>query len=98
MRLTLHVGMPGARATHRDDLGRDDCGMLPSALGIGLDIVFHKPMAMAVIGGLISSTALSLLFMPVIFSDTRGLEDRVMARMRRRAERDGYHDALPEQA
>lgn len=74
-------------------------GMLPTALGIGLDTAFREPMAIAVIGGLISSTALSLLFMPVIFSYTRGLEERVMARMRRRAERDGhYDDPLPEQA
>ncbi len=73
-------------------------GMLPTMLGIGLDTAFREPMAIAVIGGLICSTAPSLLFMPVIFSDTRGLEARAMARMPRRAERDGHHDALPEQA
>ena len=74
-------------------------GMLPIALGIGLDTAFREPMAIVVIGGLVSSTALSLLFMPVIFSYTRGLEERVMARMRRRAERHGHHDdPLPEQA
>ena len=55
-------------------------------------------MAIVVIGGLVSSTALSLLFIPVIFSYTRGLEERVMARMRRRAERHGHHESLPEQA
>lgn len=49
-------------------------GMLPTALGIGLDTSFRAPMAVAVIGGLISSTALSLLFMPVIFSYVRGFE------------------------
>ena len=49
-------------------------GMLPTALGIGLDTAFREPMANAVIGGLVSSTALSLLFIPVIFSDTRGFE------------------------
>ena len=70
-------------------------GMLPTALGIGLDTAFREPMAIVVIGGLVSSTALSLLFMPVIFSYTRGLEERVMARMRRRAERYGHHDHYP---
>ena len=73
-------------------------GMQSTAMGIGLDTTFREPMAIVVIGGLVSSTALSLLFVPVIFSDTRGLEDRVMARMRRRAERDGHHEPLPEQA
>ena len=73
-------------------------GVLPGALGIGLDTTFREPMAIVVISGLVSSTVLSLLFMPVIFSDTRGLEERVMARMRRRAERDGHHEPLPEQA
>ncbi|MEQ1511212.1 MAG: efflux RND transporter permease subunit [Lysobacteraceae bacterium] len=50
-------------------------GMMPTAIGIGLDAAFRAPMAIAVIGGLISSTALSLLFMPVIFSYVRGFEE-----------------------
>lgn len=43
-------------------------GMLPIALQIGLDTAFRAPMAIAVMGGLISSTALSLVFVPVMFS------------------------------
>ncbi len=39
-------------------------GMLPSALGLGDGSEFRAPMAVAVIGGLIVSTALSLLFVP----------------------------------
>lgn len=39
-------------------------GMMPSALGIGDGSEFRAPMAVAVIGGLIVSTALSLLFVP----------------------------------
>jgi HAE1 family hydrophobic/amphiphilic exporter-1 len=35
--------------------------MLPIALGIGADAEFRAPMAVPVIGGLISPTALSLL-------------------------------------
>lgn len=42
-------------------------GMLPIALGFGADASFRRPMALAVIGGLITSTALSLLVVPVVF-------------------------------
>jgi len=43
-------------------------GMLPIALGLGADASFRQPMAVAVIGGLISSTALSLIVVPVVCS------------------------------
>ena len=43
-------------------------GMLPIALGLGADASFRQPMAIAVIGGLVSSTALSLLVVPVAFT------------------------------
>jgi multidrug efflux pump subunit AcrB len=43
-------------------------GMLPVAIGLGTDVGFRAPMAVAVIGGLITSTALSLLLVPVVFS------------------------------
>jgi hydrophobe/amphiphile efflux-1 (HAE1) family protein len=42
-------------------------GMMPIALGMGADASFRQPMAVAVIGGLITSTALSLLVVPVVF-------------------------------
>jgi Cation/multidrug efflux pump len=42
-------------------------GMLPTAIGIGEGSEFRQPMALAVIGGLITSTALSLIFVPVIY-------------------------------
>jgi len=42
-------------------------GMLPSALGAGEGGEFRSPMAIAVIGGLISSTLLSLVFVPAVF-------------------------------
>ena len=41
-------------------------GMLPIALGWGSDPSFRAPMAIVVIGGLISSTFLSLLVIPVV--------------------------------
>lgn len=43
-------------------------GMLPIALGIGTDPSFRAPMAIVVIGGLVTSTLLSLLVIPVMFS------------------------------
>ena len=42
-------------------------GMMPIALGLGGDS-FRQPMAVAVIGGLITSTFLSLLIVPVVFT------------------------------
>jgi len=43
-------------------------GMLPIAIGIGAaDPSFRSPMAIAVIGGLFTSTVLSLLVVPVVF-------------------------------
>jgi HAE1 family hydrophobic/amphiphilic exporter-1 len=43
-------------------------GMVPSALAIGEGGEFRSPMAVAVIGGLIASTLLSLLFVPAFFT------------------------------
>ncbi|RKE83951.1 efflux RND transporter permease subunit [Rhizobium sp. AG855] len=42
-------------------------GMLPSALGVGEGGSFRSPMAIAVIGGIIVSTALSLVVVPAFF-------------------------------
>ncbi len=43
-------------------------GMFPSALAYGDGGEFRSPMAIAVIGGLIVSTVLSLLFVPAVFT------------------------------
>ena len=43
-------------------------GMFPSALGLGDGGGFRSPMAIAVIGGLIVSTMLSLVFVPAVFT------------------------------
>jgi HAE1 family hydrophobic/amphiphilic exporter-1 len=43
-------------------------GMMPVALGIGGDTSFRQPMAVAVIGGLITSTALTLVIVPAAFT------------------------------
>jgi hydrophobe/amphiphile efflux-1 (HAE1) family protein len=58
-------------------------GMFPIALGIGLDTAFRAPMAIAVIGGLISSTALSLIFVPVLFSYVRDFEEWALPKLKR---------------
>jgi multidrug efflux pump subunit AcrB len=42
-------------------------GMLPSALSLGAGGEFRAPMAIAVIGGLLLSTLLSLIFVPAVF-------------------------------
>jgi HAE1 family hydrophobic/amphiphilic exporter-1 len=42
-------------------------GMAPSALALGAGGEFRSPMAIAVIGGLVVSTLLSLLFVPAFF-------------------------------
>jgi multidrug efflux pump subunit AcrB len=49
-------------------------GMLPIALGFGADSSFRQPMAVAAIGGLLSSTGLSLLVVPVVFTYVDGFE------------------------
>lgn len=49
-------------------------GMVPSALAIGPGGEFRAPMAIAVIGGLLLSTLLSLLFVPSLFSVIDGLK------------------------
>jgi len=63
-------------------------GMVPIAVGFGAaDSSFRSPMAVAVIGGLITSTVLSLLVIPSVFSYLDDLENwigRVVARLRGR--------------
>ncbi|MGF6870888.1 efflux RND transporter permease subunit [Paraburkholderia sp. MM5477-R1] len=61
-------------------------GMLPIALGFGADASFRQPMAFAVIGGLLTSTALSLLVVPVVFSYIDALR-RTVARLPGRSRR-----------
>jgi multidrug efflux pump subunit AcrB len=59
-------------------------GMLPSAFGEGSGGEFRSPMAIAVIGGLISSTLLSLVFVPAVFAvmdDIARLSWRLFSRL-----------------
>ena len=63
-------------------------GMLPLAIGWGTaDPSFRSPMSVAVIGGLITSTVLSLLVIPAVFTYMDDLEHfikRMSARLRGR--------------
>jgi len=49
-------------------------GMLPTALGIGAGAEFRQPMAIAVIGGLLTSTVLSLVLVPVVYEFVDDIE------------------------
>jgi HAE1 family hydrophobic/amphiphilic exporter-1 len=42
-------------------------GMLPTALALEKGAEFRQPMAVAVIGGLMTSTVLSLVLVPVVY-------------------------------
>jgi multidrug efflux pump subunit AcrB len=60
-------------------------GMLPIALGLGTDPSFRAPMAIVVIGGLITSTFLSLLVIPVLFTFIDDLVQKLRSPRRRHA-------------
>lgn len=49
-------------------------GMLPTALGLGEGAGFRTSMAIAVIGGLFSSTVLTLVLAPVVYSLVSSVE------------------------
>lgn len=58
-------------------------GMLPAVLSSGADAGFRAPMAVAVIGGLITSTLLSLVLVPVVFSCMDDLNQWLAPRLAR---------------
>jgi Cu/Ag efflux pump CusA len=58
--------------------------MMPVALDFGLgDGSFRSPMAIVVIGGLITSTFLSLLVIPVVFTYVDDIVQWLSARFKR---------------
>ncbi|HEY4071756.1 MAG TPA: efflux RND transporter permease subunit [Herbaspirillum sp.] len=69
-------------------------GMLPIALGFGADSSFRQPMATAVIGGLLTSTALSLLVVPVVFTYVDAFERLVVRLVQRRRSTMPPHEAF----
>jgi multidrug efflux pump subunit AcrB len=58
-------------------------GMVPTAISLGGDGAWRQPMGIAVIGGLILSTLLTLLIVPAGFSLADGLEKRIGPKLRR---------------
>ena len=72
-------------------------GMLPIAIGLGVaDASFRSPMSIAVIGGLITSTVLSLLVVPAVFTYMDDLEQwlrRAVRRLRKGRKSEG--EAMP---
>ena len=61
-------------------------GMLPLALALGTGAEMRAPMARAVIGGMITSTFLTLLVVPVVYSLLDDLSQWVRRRRERRKE------------
>jgi len=74
-------------------------GMLPTALGRGMGSEFRSPMAIAVIGGVLSSTMLTLWVVPVVFVWVerlrRGLRPRSAAAPGRASAAPGPGEARP---
>jgi HAE1 family hydrophobic/amphiphilic exporter-1 len=58
-------------------------GMLPTALALGKGSEFRQPMAVAVIGGLITSTILSLVLVPVVYELVDDFENWLSPRLGR---------------
>ena len=53
--------------------------MIPLTIGFGESVSLRAPMAIAVIGGLITSTIMSLIVIPCVFDVIDGLKDRFKA-------------------
>jgi hydrophobe/amphiphile efflux-1 (HAE1) family protein len=52
-------------------------GMMPLAIGMGAGADLMQPLALAVVGGLLFSTLLTLLLAPCLFMIIRGIADRL---------------------
>ena len=59
-------------------------GMLPVAIGIGEGGAFYRPMAVAIIGGVITSTLLTLLVIPSFYDSIEISRDRMLAKFHAR--------------
>jgi len=60
-------------------------GMTPVALALGEGGEFYRPMAVAIIGGTITSTLLTLLVVPTFYDSIEIARDRAFAKYRWRA-------------
>jgi multidrug efflux pump subunit AcrB len=66
-------------------------GMLPIAIGLGADADFRSPMAIAVVGGLVTSTLLSLVVIPSVFTVFDDMQRWVVPRLKRMLTIDHTH-------
>jgi multidrug efflux pump subunit AcrB len=64
-------------------------GMMPVAIGMGAGSEFYGPMAVAIIGGVITSTFLTLLAIPTFYDSIETARDRAVAKWQRRSEQRG---------
>ena len=62
-------------------------GMLPVAIGVGEGSEFYRPMAVAIIGGTITSTLLTLLVIPSFYDSIEISRDRALAKFHAREAR-----------
>jgi multidrug efflux pump subunit AcrB len=62
-------------------------GMFPVALALGEGGEFYRPMAIAIIGGTITSTFLTLLMVPTFYDSIEISKDRMIAKFNGRAQR-----------
>jgi HAE1 family hydrophobic/amphiphilic exporter-1 len=62
-------------------------GMMPVAIGLGEGGEFYRPMAVAIIGGTITSTLLTLLVVPTFYDGVEIARDRALAKFHARAAR-----------
>jgi predicted RND superfamily exporter protein len=70
-------------------------GMLPTAVSNADGSEFRAPMAIAVIGGVISSTLLSLIVVPVFYLTIENLKGFIARRARRGGVRTGERTVRP---
>jgi multidrug efflux pump subunit AcrB len=62
-------------------------GMTPVAIALGEGGEFYRPMAVAIIGGIVTSTFLTLLVIPTFYDSIEIARERAIAKFHRRAER-----------
>ncbi len=62
-------------------------GMLPVAIGLGEGGEFYRPMAVAIIGGVLTSTVLTLLVIPSFYDSIEIARDGAVAKFNARSER-----------
>jgi HAE1 family hydrophobic/amphiphilic exporter-1 len=69
-------------------------GMMPIAAGLGADSDFRSPMAIAVVGGLVTSTLLSLIVIPSTFTVMDSLQNWIVPILKRLLTADGGHSLV----